>query len=533
MTRARTVLVIAAVLFLWNVWGHDLWAPDEPYFGEGAREMVVDGQWAVPHVNGVVTTDKPPLFFWLIALFSLPLGKVITLTARLPSILAALGTVALAMRLGRRASDARTAMLAGFVLCTLYMFWEKARWSQIDSTLCFLIWAALSAFATFRAGEADGRKAGLLFWAAAALAVLAKGPVGLLLPLGIVLVTLAVDRELSRWRAFAPLAGPGLFVLIIAGWIVLASTSGADYSVWGALKEHFIDRGIHGMHHRQPFWYYLRVLPPLLLPWTGLIPLAYVLAWRRRDPTDRFLMVVTLFVVLFFSISTEKRELYALPAYPAFALMIARGVGRVLDWEPAVHRSPDPRWLNWGQGLTGCLLLLIGMALPFAGRQVEQIPYWIPVVLTIVLVLVGVTTLTAVARGHGLVAALTPAAGFAVIYLFVATTLLPALDPVKSGRAFALKIKEATAESRAAGGRVMAYGLDNLPETFAFHSDGVYTVETTKTQTLIEHLEQAAPVFAVINGEGFGELPDELRASIREVDRTRLARRDVLLIANH
>src|SRR3972149_9064560 len=67
---------LAGVLFLWKLWGTDLWAPDEPYFAEGAREMVVDGRWAVPHVNGVVTTDKPPLFFWLLAVFSLPFGPV-------------------------------------------------------------------------------------------------------------------------------------------------------------------------------------------------------------------------------------------------------------------------------------------------------------------------------------------------------------------------------------------------------------------------------------------------------------------------
>ncbi|MCP4658726.1 MAG: hypothetical protein GY856_25220, partial [bacterium] len=80
-TRPQWVLLLALVLFGWNLWGYDLWAPDEPYFGEGAREMIADGHWLVPHVNGEVTTDKPPLFFWLIALFSLPFGSVSSLTA--------------------------------------------------------------------------------------------------------------------------------------------------------------------------------------------------------------------------------------------------------------------------------------------------------------------------------------------------------------------------------------------------------------------------------------------------------------------
>jgi len=226
------VLVAAALLTLWGVWGYDLWAPDEPYFGEGAREMVVDGQWAVPHVNGEVTTDKPPLFFWLIAVFSLPFGKVLSLTARLPSALASLGTVALTMRLGRRQAGEKAGALAGIILMTTYLFWDKARTAQIDALLCFLVLVALSAFEAFRAGDADGRRAGLLFWGAAGLAVLAKGPVGALIPAGIAPTVLAFDRDLGAWKRFAPWTGVLVFVAIVASWIALATIGGhGEYSV--------------------------------------------------------------------------------------------------------------------------------------------------------------------------------------------------------------------------------------------------------------------------------------------------------------
>jgi len=532
--RPRAVLLLAAILFLANLWGYDLWAPDEPYFAEGAREMLVDGQWAVPHVNGVVTTDKPPLFFWLIAVFSLAAGgEVTSLTARLPSVLAALGTLALTMRLGRHTSDSRTATLAGFVLCTLYMFWEKARWSQIDSTLCLLIWVALTAFLEFRAGEARGRGAGLLFWAAAALAVLAKGPVGMLLPLGIAVVTLTADRTLSRWRAFAPWSGPALFVAIVAAWAVLATVGGGgEYSVWGAFREHFLERGMHGMHHRQPPWYYLEVLPVYLLPWVGLVPAAYVLAWRRRDATDRFLLVATLFVVAFFSISTEKRELYALPAYPAFALLIARAAGRWLGWEAPPGEGPAPVWFRAGQSVVGGLLVLAGLALPFLRQRVDVLPAWVPVGIGVVLLLGGIATLGATIRGSRPAAVLVPGLCFATAYLFAAVALFPALDPVKSGRAFAERMREASAESRASGGQVLAYDLGNLPESFAFYSDGVYTIETADPARLREHLARPERVFAVIDARGLAELPPELRERVREIERTHLSRRDVLLISN-
>ena len=537
MSSGRLVLLAAALLFLGWLGGHDLWAPDEPYFAEGAREMVVDGRWAVPHVNGVVTTDKPPLFFWLIALVSLPLGEVTPWTARLPSALAALGTVALTMRLGRGLFGRRTAALAGAVLATTYLFWEKARWSQTDSVLCLLIWVALAAFAAFRAGELDGRRAGLFFWTAAALAVLDKGPVGLLLPLGIALCVLITDRELGRWRGFAPAAGPLVFTLILAAWIAFATIGGGgEYSVWGALREHFVDRGLHGMHHKQPPWYFLEVLPIVMLPWTGLVPGALVLAWRRRLPGDRFLLVAALFVVAFFSISTEKRELYALPAMPAFALMTAALVARISGWrEPAldVAAAPSRRWLTVGQGTIGALLVVVGAALPLAVERAPEVAGWMATVLAAVFLAGGAATLLLAIRARPLAAALAPAAAFAVAYLFVAAAVYPAFESRKSARPFALVIKEATAESRAAGLPVVAFDLGNLPEPFAYYSDGVYTLETGEPAVLAEHLARPERVFAVVNGDRLGELPPELAERIEVLAETRLSRRQVLLVANH
>ena len=537
MSLQRWVLAAAAVLFLWWLGGHDLWAPDEPYFAEGAREMVVDGRWAVPHVNGVVTTDKPPLFFWLIALFSLPFGDVNSWTARLPSALAGLGTVALTLRLGRKFFGPRTAALAGVALATTYLFWEKARWSQTDAVLCFLIWVALSAFAAFRTGDLDGRKAGLLFWLAAALAVLDKGPVGFMLPLGIALCVLIADRDLGSWRRFSPLTGPLLFAAVLAAW-VLFTIFGDDsgYSVWGALREHFVDRGIHGMHHKQPPWYFLKVLPPVLMPWTALVPGALVLAWRRRLPADRFLLVAALFVVAFFSISTEKRELYALPAMPAFALMTAALVGKVAGWrEPALDPAPAPsrRWVTVGQSVLGGLLLLIGIAMPLvAAERAEELRPWMPWAFAAVFATAGAATLWFVRKGRIPHAALAPAAGLAVAYLLVATAVYPLFEARKSARPFALRIQEVTADSRAAGLPVVAYDLGNLPEPFAYYSKGLYTVETDDPEVLRRHLERPEAVYAVVNGEHLEPLPVSLRQRIGVIDSTRLSRRQVLLVTN-
>ena len=531
MKPARVILLLAALLFICNIWGYDLWAPDEPFFGEGAREMIVDGQWVVTHVNGMVNTHKPPFFFWLIALLSLPFGRVTSLTARLPSALASLGTVAMTLRLGRRSSSERTAVLAAFILATCYLFWDKARSVQIDAVLCCLIWVALSAFESWRAGDLDGRRAGLVFWAAAALAVLAKGPVGLLLPLGVALATLVVDREIGRWRQFAPFTGPLLFAAICGAWVVATMLWGpAEYSVWAALKEHFVDRGLHGMHHAQPWWYYAKVLPPQLLPWTFLVPGAVVLAWRRRNRTDKFLLVTVIFIVLFFSISTEKRTLYVLPAFPAFALMTARFVGAFLGWDeaPAVSR----RWITVGQSFLAGLLILLGVVAPFAAQRVDEVPTWIIYALAGLLLATGLATLWAVIKRNDFAAVVLPGAGLAAVFLFVAVFVYPMADAFKSSRDFAGVIAEETAESRAAGHEVLAFDLGNLPIHYAFYTNGIYTVETKEVAELAQHLDREELVFAVANAKRIDELPPKIRDRMEIVATTHASRRDVALISN-
>ena len=107
---ARAVLLLAALLFIANIWGYDMWAPDEPFFGEGAREMVVDGQWLVTHVNGVVNSHKPPLFFWLQVL-SMKLFGINEFAARFPNLVCGILSMVMLYYLGRKLYGHRFGML--------------------------------------------------------------------------------------------------------------------------------------------------------------------------------------------------------------------------------------------------------------------------------------------------------------------------------------------------------------------------------------------------------------------------------------
>ena len=528
------MMVLAAVLAIWGVWGYDLWAPDEPYFGEGAREMVVDGHWAVPHVNGQVTTDKPPLFFWLIALFSLPVGSVTSLTARVPSVLASLGTLWLTMRLGRRWAGERAGALAGLVLATTYLFWDKSRTAQIDALLCFLVLAALSAFESFRAGDARGQRAGLLFWLAGSLAVLAKGPVGILLPLGIAVATLAFDRNLASWKRFAPWTGPAVFLALIGGWIALATVGGSgEYSVWGAFEKHVLSRAVHGMHHKQPPWYYLTVLPVQLLPWSALVPGALLLAWRRRaESADRFALVHALFVCIFFSIWTEKRDLYVLPAYPAFALIVSRLLVAV---EPAGElnaRGAGPRAAAVPIAITAVLMILLGCALPFVARRAQVDLSIGAAALAVALVAGGVTALILQRRGSIARPATALALTMAAAYLATATWIFPVLDPMKSARSLALRLRAAADETRAVSGEIPALDVGNLVQGLAFYSGGVYTRVVDDAAPVVQLLSGDRPAAAVVSRNAYDALPMSLRADLDIVGASKFSRFEALIVRN-
>lgn len=370
----------------------------------------------------------------------------------------------------------------------------------------------------------------MLFWAAAALAVLAKGPVGVLLPLGVALVTLGVDRDLGAWRRFAPLAGPAVFAATLAPWIVAATFWGGEYSVWGALREHFVDRAVHGMHHAQPFWYYAKVLPYALLPWSFLLPGALLLAWRRRhESADRFLLAWPLFVVAFFSVSTEKRDLYVLPALPAFALLAARLVAAVRGWWPAGAAVPGRKWVTVPQGIVGALILVVGLAAPFAAPRVDEAlvaPAW---GVAVVLVLGGLGIVVTAARGRTLGTVCWSAGAMAAAMIVAVTFVYPALDPSKSGRELAQVVREETAASRAAGRPVLSLDVRNVPKSVNFYSNGVYLKELEEPSEVAESVD-GAETYLLTSEAALRELPPELTRRISAVYSTRLSRKDVVLV---
>jgi 4-amino-4-deoxy-L-arabinose transferase-like glycosyltransferase len=297
-----------------------------------------------------------------------------------------------------------------------------------------------------------------------------------------------------------------------------------------------LSRAIHGLHHRQPPWYYVEILPIQLLPWGGLLPGALLLAWRgRRERAARLLLVWALFVVLLFSISTEKRDLYVLPAYPAFALLFSRlivtlggGRGGLAAGAAAVHR----RFVTVPLILTGGVFALAGLGLPVAARRYPEFPATPALVLAVALLVGGIAIVVASLKRGVRGSALATAAAACVVFLAAAWTVFPAMDPLRSARAFAGEVKDVSVASRAAGDPVLAYRIGNLPQAIAFFTNGLYTRETEDPAELASHLMREREVFALADRSQLELLPPAALRRVVVLRSADLASRDVVLISN-
>ncbi len=359
------VLLCGAVLFGINVWGYNLWAPDEPRFAQVAREILDTGDWIVMHVNGEPYYEKPPLMFWTIAVFSLPLGDVTELTARMPSILGALATLLLTFLLAERMYGKRVAFASSVVLMTMALFWWQARTAQIDMFLT--AWTTLTLFAFWRHYEARETKWLIVMYGAIAAAVFAKGPPGVVFPL--LLAFTFYWRKRAERLSLHLVVGIVAVAIVVGLWLIPAySMAGGeetrphmaeDTSV-GMIAQNLyrqtIGRFVLGVSKKQPPWYYLENLPVNVFPWTLFLPWMLYAVWKRRHegPAMRLLLCWTLPAILFFSISSGKRALYLLPIFPAIAILFGTTLVELMD-------SDRVKWRRRTGYVWAAIMLLLGL----------------------------------------------------------------------------------------------------------------------------------------------------------------------------
>jgi hypothetical protein len=304
-----------------------------PFFDKGeprealaVQDIVQRGEWLFPLKKATDIPCKPPLFHWSAAVTSLVAGQLSEFTIRFPSaVYSTLGVLVLYL-FGRRLFGAEIALLGGAILATTMVYQNQALSARVDMTLCFYLTASLVLFYSLY-GEFLTRQIWYyVFFAVIGVSMLAKGPLGLLLPALVIAAFLALKRRWDLVVKFAFHPGVLLTVLLGAGWYVIALMRGGEGFVDRQLLQENLERFFGGSGHSHPVYYYIPYLFSQGLPWSLFLPFVLWDSFKNGafSNHDSLFLKVWFFVMFaFFSISAGKRPVYLLPLYPPLALLTA------------------------------------------------------------------------------------------------------------------------------------------------------------------------------------------------------------------
>lgn len=429
------VLAITVAISFTNLGAARLWDRDEPRNAQCAKEMLEAGQWVVPTFDGELRTHKPILIYWC-QITAYKIFGVNEFAARLPSALASILTVLCVYWIGRRLASEQVAVWSAVALSTMILFVMAGRAATPDSLLIATSTLAIALFTQFAftakenspqlsqprsnvvpdlnffAEESAGQSflhpiqfcwptfgQWTLVYAACGLAVLAKGPVGLVLPvavMGLTILLVGSTKSLEKsgggggWLSTAltpvvvgwkmrPFLAIACVLLIAGPWY--AAVGLATDGVW--LKEFFlthnVSRAVQPMegHTGPPILFYVGALLVGTFPWSCFaipIGLSVWSRWKQcrhdRQSFDPMMALGLSWVGIYvtcFSIASTKLPSYVTPCHPGIALIVGWYVARAV-----AGQVDHPRWMK--AGLAVAFMIGIGIFVAIGGPLSEQVP---------------------------------------------------------------------------------------------------------------------------------------------------------------
>ncbi|MFN2378075.1 MAG: ArnT family glycosyltransferase [Candidatus Binatia bacterium] len=337
------------VLFALGAWlGRvDLLTPDEARHAEIAREMFLEGNWTAPRIYGEPYYDKPALFYWLTGA-SLWLFGPKAWAARLPSVAGALFSIAMTSWWVRSAWGAGAARWTVMLMGTTLFFVAVGRYVVIDMLLTAALTGALAWLGLVLNDGPDRRRPVWPMYVCTAVGVLAKGPVALVVVVGVAVVAALFERRPSLLLRLHPVRG-ALIVAALAGpWYAAAYTTDPAYIETFLWQHNFARYAVPGaLAHQQPWYFYFLALPIVLLPWSILLPVALAAAWKSPSAGVRHALAWSTVVVGFFSFSQTKIPTYVLSAFPPLLALTAVYVDDVLTRRVEMPRAMEFAAVAW------------------------------------------------------------------------------------------------------------------------------------------------------------------------------------------
>lgn len=341
--------------------------------------MLVSGDYVTPQYFGEPWLEKPSLYYWLTAAAYFLFG-ISEFSARLASALAATLGVLCVYLLGSRRSQPREGLIASLILATSMLYFSLARAGSMDMLFCSALtvsWTSLF-FIIFGKNRlwtdssTNQTHWGLLalFYIFLGVAVLAKGPLGLILPVGSLVILLGFTGKLYLLSKLKPFTGLLIVVVVALPWYWLCYQANGWVFIEEFLLQHNLERFFTDRYqHAQPMWFFLVVVLVGFYPWSfQMFPAVWRLfrvrnSWKSSSVGENlYLWLWFLTPMIFFSLSHSKLPGYLLPAAPAIALIIAREIELWLNRKPSDVRRIWLKDIFFYQAFT---VFLVGLVLPF------------------------------------------------------------------------------------------------------------------------------------------------------------------------
>src|SRR5205823_9296673 len=372
-----TLVALWMVVYVSTMFNPALLDDADTVHAEAAREMVLRHDWVTLYANGVRYLEKAPLMYWGVAA-SFRLFGVAEWSARLPLVIGVLALLIAVYFLGKRIHGERAGFYAALVLGTAVGPYIYTRFLIPDILVGLCLTLSFGFFLRTLEEDPPSRFA---YWGLAvtmALNVLTKGLIGLVFPIGTIVVFLFLAGNLRHLLRLRLVSSFLVFLAVAAPWHVLAALRNPDQGpVRGFLWFYFVNEHfLRYLNKRMPrdydtvplllFWVLTVVW---LIPWTSFLPQALTRIphlWRelrssmnQQQRANLLFAIWGLLIVLFFSFST-RQEYYTIPALPAFALLIGAWLGREAD---DVHHSEEAKLGR----ISSAVLFVVGIAIFVTG----------------------------------------------------------------------------------------------------------------------------------------------------------------------
>jgi 4-amino-4-deoxy-L-arabinose transferase-like glycosyltransferase len=313
------IIITTSVLFLG---GHPLLVPDEARYSEVAHEMLMNHQFITPQINGIDFFDKPILFYWLQA-SSMAIFGVNAWAIRLWPMLFGLFGVLIVYSTTKQLFNRQTAWITALVLATCPLYYFTAHYANLDLEVAVLITASLCFFIRAYQPAVKSLNAKWLYasYAAAGLAILTKGLIGLAFPIMVIGLWILFTNQWFLVRQMRILTGLGLIVLITLPWFIVVEYYNPGFSYYFFYIQQFLRFLTANFNNIEPFWFYIPVVLVGMLPWTPFLYQAIKQYIKNKNVISTFLIIWALAIFIFFSIPHSKLIGYIIPVIPPLAML--------------------------------------------------------------------------------------------------------------------------------------------------------------------------------------------------------------------